>query len=371
MLRDLPAALRRRTSDAEVGACTFLVIALLVILVVGSISPDWLPYSSVLVPAFVASRLLGPRLLPWVAGLALLVAALLIAQAPPESVRQVLGLVVVATVLVLVLLASHRRVRLGVAGSRGEDMLVDLRDRIQAQGRLERVPDGWSVRSVLRAAGGTAFAGDFLVGSVTRTATPRLRVALVDVSGKGIEAGPRSLLLSGAMGGLLDALPAEDFLPAANRFVLGQDWEEGFATAVHLDLDPGTGMLEVRSAGHPPPVLLEAAATGWRLLEAEGPALGLLGEPDHTVCAARLEPGDALVLYTDGVVEVPGRDLADGIDLLAGRARRMLDAGGAISEAALLSGLGNRHDDRALLVVRRETVMSGADGAVWHDGGAR
>ena len=60
---------------------------------------------------------------------------------------------------------------------------------------------------------------------------------MVDVSGKGEEAGTRALLLSGAFGGLLGALPPAEFLPAANDYLLRQDWDEGFATAVHLSLD--------------------------------------------------------------------------------------------------------------------------------------
>ena len=56
----------------------------------------------------------------------------------------------------------------------------------------------------LRSAGGTPFAGDFVVAS---RVGDRLEVAVVDVSGKGQGAGTRALLLSGALGGLLSALP--------------------------------------------------------------------------------------------------------------------------------------------------------------------
>ena len=62
-------------------------------------------------------------------------------------------------------------------------------------------------------------------------------MVVVDVSGKGEGAGTRALLLSGAFGGLLGALPPGEFLPAANDYLLRQDWDEGFATAVHLSLD--------------------------------------------------------------------------------------------------------------------------------------
>ena len=54
------------------------------------------------------------------------------------------------------------------------------------------------------------------------------------MSGKGVDAGTRALLLSGAFGGLLGALPSEEFLAASNDYLLRQGWDEGFATAVHV-----------------------------------------------------------------------------------------------------------------------------------------
>jgi len=64
---------------------------------------------------------------------------------------------------------------------------------------------------------------------------------LVDVSGKGVQAGTRSLLLSGALGGLLGEQEPNRFLTAANNYLLRQNWDEGFATAVHVSIDLATG----------------------------------------------------------------------------------------------------------------------------------
>ena len=109
------------------------------------------------------------------------------------------------------LLSSFRRSRLGVAGIQGEQMFVDLRDRILRQGGIPALPDEWYAAAELRSAGGTPFAGDFVVASRTGN---RLEVAVVDVSGKGQGAGTRALLLSGAIGGLLSALPPRTSSPA-------------------------------------------------------------------------------------------------------------------------------------------------------------
>ncbi len=69
---------------------------------------------------------------------------------------------------------------------------------------------------MLRPAGGSSFGGDFLVSACDGKA---LEVALVDVAGKGIDAGTRALLLSGAFGGLLGSVPPGDFLPACNAYL--------------------------------------------------------------------------------------------------------------------------------------------------------
>ena len=184
------------------------------------------------------------------------------------NVRTVLAIVVVFLLGFIILMMSFRRSTLGVAGILGESMLVDLRDRIQGQGGVPALPEGWYAQSALRSAGGTPFAGDFVVASLPRP--DRLEVAVVDVSGKGQQAGTRALLLSGAFGGLLGALPPADFLPAANDYLLRQNWAEGFATAIHFSLDLGTGAFEVRAAGHPPAAQLAAGRGAGRSSRARG-----------------------------------------------------------------------------------------------------
>jgi serine phosphatase RsbU (regulator of sigma subunit) len=180
-----------------------------------------------------------------------------------------------------------------------------------------------------------------------------LQVAVVDVSGKGAQAGARSLLLSGAFGGLLGALDAERFLPAANDYLLRQDWDEGFATAVHVRLDLETGAFELRSAGHPPGVQLLAGSGRWVLHEAEGPVLGLMPDADFTVVRGTVHHGDALMLFTDGMVETPQRDIAHGIDKLVGQAERLLHSGFDQGAKRLIDQLESLDDDRALLLLHR------------------
>jgi serine phosphatase RsbU (regulator of sigma subunit) len=210
----------------------------------------------------------------------------------------------------------------------------------------------------VKSAGGTSFAGDFIVAR--RTTGDMFELVLVDVSGKGVEAGSRSLFLSGAFNGIVSALPGEVFLPAANDYLLGQDWSEGFATAIHLHLDLSSGAFELRKAGHPPAVWLHAGSGRWSVLNSDGPALGLVQEADFECIGGHLYPGDGLLLFTDGLVETAKRDISLGIDKLAGLGERLVQRGFDGGAKLLIDSMEQTNDDRALVVVHRRRTGGSA-----------
>ncbi len=314
--------------------------------------PGPLPLTALMLPLLLGSILLGPRTLPWFVVLVMLCLTSTVPRQEEITGRLIAALAVDFLMGLIVLTTGLRRSRLGVTGAAGELMLVDLRDRILAQGKVPDLPPGWDVQSALRSAGGTPFAGDFVVASTSQGST-RLDVAVVDVSGKGEKAGTRALLLSGAFGGLLTALPPDQFLPAANDFLIRQDWDEGFATAIHLSLDLGSGHFEVRTAGHPPAAHRAVGSGRWQVLRTEGPVLGLMEDATFSTAEGDCRPGDAVLLYTDGMVEEPRRDIDLGIDRMLGQAESLLR--GSFEDAAtrLADALGSPDDDRALLVVHR------------------
>jgi serine phosphatase RsbU (regulator of sigma subunit) len=248
---------------------------------------------------------------------------------------------------------SRSREETGLGGLRGDTVLAELRRRLELQGDLPGLSEPWAAEVVLRPAGGAPFAGDFVVSTCADNGK-RLDIALVDVSGKGVEAGARALLLSGALGGLLDAMDTTEFLPAANRYLFGQDWEEGFATAVHLSLDLDTGAYLVESAGHPPTAHFDAGSGRWSLLDTAGPALGLMPNASYGADRGVLRRGDALLLYTDGLVEVPGRDLTVGIDKLLGAAEHLIARGFEGGAELLVNQVAaDSSDDRGLILIWR------------------
>lgn len=271
--------------------------------------------------------------------------------------------IVVVIVLAAVLMAQFVRTResLGVQGNTGQAMLVDLRDRLRAQALPARMPDGVRMEVAQRSANGEGFSGDFVLSALRPGEEAvdwpgALEVVVVDVSGKGQAAGTRALLLSGGLSGLVGGARVPEFLPSANSYLLRQEWVEGFATALHLVLDPCTGDFVVRSAGHPPPLQHHAGSGRWEVVQTvEEPALGLLAAGAYASVRGRLRRGDALVLFSDGVVENRGRDLSYGVDRLSGQLARHVRQGYAgAAVAGVDAPRGGGDDDRTVVVVWRE-----------------
>jgi hypothetical protein len=347
----------RRRLLAHPGAQLLGLVAMTLAITFGSLAAQqWVPVAAFGLVLVLGGFLLRPR------HLALLYVLAAVALAYVEAQRRLLGdrvnegitLLLVVTAAFAWFMASSRA-RLGLQGNLGDTMLVDLRDRLRSQGELPALPTGWHAEAVLRSAYGESFSGDFLVAS--RSASDgRLEVVLVDVSGKGAAAGTRALLLSGAFGGLLGAMAPEQFLPAANSYLLRQRWDEGFATAVHLDLNLDTGEYRVSSAGHPPAAQFHAGSGRWALTRpAGGAVLGVLEDVTFEGVRGRLQPGDALLLYTDGVVETPDRDLDTGIDRMLGHAERLVRDGfrGGARRIVEQARAGET-DDRALVLIWRQ-----------------
>ena len=355
VLGAVPRALTRarREPPEEWVALVGLVLLSAAALAIGlAIGPELAPPSLQALPLLFGGLLLGRRAMRQLTGVVAVALVWDVVALGIWVVRPGALAVIVVTGAVAYEFARSRE-ETGLGGLRGDTVLVELRRRLELQGELPAVPASWGAECVLRPAGGGPFAGDFIVSACADGR--RLDLALVDVSGKGVEAGTRALLLSGALGGLLGALPVRDFLPAANDYLLAQEWDEGFATAVHLSLDLDTGAYVLESAGHPPAAHFDAGSGRWSLLETAGPALGLVPVAGYAADSGLLRPGDALLLYTDGLVEVPGRDLTVGIDKLLGAAEHLVATGfGGGAELLVDRVATGGADDRGLVLLWRE-----------------
>ncbi|WP_435270723.1 SpoIIE family protein phosphatase [Streptomyces sp. 1222.5] len=152
---------------------------------------------------------------------------------------------------------------------------------------------------------------------------PSGRFALVigDVQGHDVRA-------AGLMGQLRIALRAyaseghrpDAVLSRASRFLHGITHDSRdenladlrFATCVYVEADPATGMLEIARAGHPDPAIRMADGTVMMRPTAGGLPLGIDPDADYPTTRFALEPGETMMLCTDGLIETGGHDMASG-----------------------------------------------------------
>ncbi|MFI1393349.1 SpoIIE family protein phosphatase [Streptomyces sp. NPDC020681] len=190
------------------------------------------------------------------------------------------------------------------------------------------------------------------------------KTALVvgDVMGSGVAAAATMGQLRTATRTLADLdLPPAQVLHHLDRITDGLG--EAIATCVYAVYDPCTAQCQVSLAGHLPPVLHHPDGTRELLDLPTGAPLGGCGVTFHTT-TLDIEPGDQLVLYTDGLVET--RDQA--IDVRLGALLDILDdPNRSLDETCdlLLRGLRHPgdHDDVALLIARAGPAPAGEDTA--------
>ena len=131
----------------------------------------------------------------------------------------------------------------------------------------------------------------------------RMIVALGDVSGKGTSA---ALLMSSLHASVHAQVASHQTLAetitAVNRYLADNIPANRFVTLFYAELDPATGTLTFLNAGHNPPLIVHAAGTVEHLA-AGGVPLGIIPFAEYREGRAHLQPGDALVAYSDGVTE--------------------------------------------------------------------
>ena len=342
---------RTGSTEGQIAVLLFLFILIDLITVISIIDYNKMPITVYIIPMLLGSLALRYR--PLMLLLAFTVVCVVITVTNQGlAPGRVSGLVALA-IAALILLLESRMHRSGLPGPLGEAMLVDLRDRLQSQGVVPPLPAGWKAQSAMLSAGGVKFAGDFLVADLTKD-EKYLEMILVDVCGKGVAAGTQSLQFAGALGGLIGSLPPQALFAAANSFLLRQHWDDGFATAVHVLVNLGTGEFSIISAGHPPALRWESDRRSWEIDGARGMALGIQDRPDFRRAAGTLNAGDALMFYTDGVVESHSQDFTTGIEWLRTTAKVIVGAGFDGAPRRILNRVADGDDDRAVLILKRD-----------------
>ena len=186
----------------------------------------------------------------------------------------------------------------------------------------------------------------------------RLAVALGDVTGHGIEAAADMAMAKFVFRSLTrEHSEPGDFLASANEVVAGEIAMGKFITLVYVLVDPGSDSVACANAGHPAPRLI---GSGGEIVElqARGLALGVEEAQTYDAVHVHFGPGDALVLYTDGLVERRrGKELygTDRLDDVLLRARDL--PAKRLARAVLADcrafGSGGLSDDCAIVVIKR------------------
>jgi serine phosphatase RsbU (regulator of sigma subunit)/anti-sigma regulatory factor (Ser/Thr protein kinase) len=182
----------------------------------------------------------------------------------------------------------------------------------------------------------------------------KVAIAIGDVVGRGVEAAARMAHLQSALRAYaLESLRPAVVLERMNSFVLEGE-QGGMVTLLYAIVDPDGHTVQVASAGHPPPLVLDPDG-GPTFVEAPpGSPLGVTRYAAYEESMTTLDPWSSVLLYTDGLVEAPDLPLGQGLEGL----RTSLEGGPREPEAlchAVLDTLDVRagfRDDLALLALQ-------------------
>jgi serine phosphatase RsbU (regulator of sigma subunit) len=227
---------------------------------------------------------------------------------------------------------------------------------IQSHLHPENFPDLEGFRLAVRSSSSRQVAGDTYDVLIRDNA---LIATVTDVSGKGVGAG---MIAAGVHAGVrLMASGSRDLSEVAGRinsYLSGATADNRFATFAMLSIDP-EGDVRAVNAGHLP-VLIRRQDGTIEEITSSGLPLGILETASYSESVSRLEPGDLVALFTDGLTEAENPDEEEfGMERVAEvtAALREPTADGlcdAILEAVEAhTGGGALHDDATLLVVER------------------
>jgi serine phosphatase RsbU (regulator of sigma subunit) len=193
----------------------------------------------------------------------------------------------------------------------------------------------------------------------------RTAFLIADVSGKGLGAALLTTMLQGALSGMTLGTDPARVLNHVNRFLCDHSEVGRYATMFFGVLDQ-EGHLEFINAGHPSPFLIRHGAAEEAFTEGSYP-VGLVPEAQYTAVCLKLEPGDTLVLFSDGVTEAMDPDeqmfgVARLKELLTGQIECPLEQlQKCVLEAVENFARGARQaDDLTLLIVRYRAAAAGA-----------
>ena len=225
---------------------------------------------------------------------------------------------------------------------KNEQMETDLRMATELQQALmpstypnipaEAGPGGTTLRFCHRYLPATLMGGDFF--HIARLNDDTAAVCICDVMGHGV----RAALITAMMRAMIETHAAEAVDPGRlltqlnGEFtgILKQTGTLVFVTVLYCVIDVRVGNARFARAGHPPPLHARRSSGQVQTItlgrDSVGPAIGIIPTAQFKTTEAKLEPGDCLLFFTDGIIEVEVSDGSQfGIEGLRESVRRNLD----------------------------------------------
>jgi sigma-B regulation protein RsbU (phosphoserine phosphatase) len=195
----------------------------------------------------------------------------------------------------------------------------------------------------------------------------RTAFLIADVSGKGLGAALLTTMLQGALSGMTLGTDPARLFNHLNRFLCNHAEVGRYATMFFGILDE-SGHLEYINAGHPSPILIRHGGNADEAFTEGSFPVGLVPEAEYATACVKLEPGDTLVLFSDGVTEAmdPKEDffgMPRLTQLLTGHNETSLDE----LQKLVLEAVENfargasQADDLTLLLVRYRAAATSAE----------
>lgn len=137
----------------------------------------------------------------------------------------------------------------------------------------------------------------------------RWAFVIADVSGKGVPAAMfMALAVTVIRFSMRLGLEPAELLDRCNQLIIADQTSKMFATTFVSYVDLDSGILQYASAGHNPPIVYRAATRSCEYLDNIGCALGVFDTAEFNQLETALNPGDILLMYTDGMTEVIDED---------------------------------------------------------------
>ncbi|HEX5096200.1 MAG TPA: SpoIIE family protein phosphatase [Acidimicrobiia bacterium] len=237
-----------------------------------------------------------------------------------------------------------------------EHRVIETLQRSLLPERLPDVPGVDVAARYMPASHDVALGGDWY--DVIPLPDGRVGLGVGDVAGHGVGAAASMGQLRMALRAYaLEELEPSDVIGRLNR-VLRELHPNAMATLWYGNYDPATRELRFASAGHPPPMLVDARRTARYIEAPNGPPLGVVHQLACSDASLHLDVGTTILLYTDGLVERRRASIDEGLNALSERVRQAPAELEALCDH-VMDGLTTAPTDDVALLAIRPTALVG------------